>query len=112
MAKIRLLKTLFGSKQTYCIPISDYPKTFMNLAKSIKAPDLDTAYKKIKVSCDRCGFYLNRQALNTLLIGGPGAVYSGREIIPLGGEKGGDDLISGKCPECGHSQIKIVIKEQ
>lgn len=111
MIASRLLKALFGSKKAYCVPIGDYPNTFIKLSKSIKAPDLAAAYRKMRVSCYSCGFRFNRKALDTLFLMAPGAVFSGEGNIALGGKDRGNDLRAGKCPECGHSYIKIVVEE-
>jgi outer membrane protein assembly factor BamB len=67
---------------------------------------IDGFYSTHSAYCDGCRFQFSNEALMTLNLFGQGSQGSN---IKMDCSKQMHDILSGKCPQCGHTKIKIII---
>ena len=91
------------------IPINAWGKYFTELVRSSKAintTDVDALYSKFQASCANCGTQYTKEALSKLYLFGPDSMFGTVAIV--GDSKEGTDISAGRCPNCGHSKMRIV----
>ena len=112
-----IFSNLFGGKKeankvdkSYTIPTSGFRNLFKDLAKSLDTTNPDVVYSKLEVFCGKCNAKFTQEVLEMLCTLGPGGMFSGARTVVLGATDEGNLLRSGKCPSCGHTKMKIIVK--
>ena len=101
-------------KSDVTIPISKYHEFFVELADSLKTKDIDLLYSKHRAMCSNCGVEFTKEALQSLDLFSPENPFSkalGGRMVVIGATKEGDDMRHGKCSNCGHSEMKIIVNK-
>jgi len=91
------------------IPITSWGRYFKGLvcsSKAINTDDVDALYTKYLVTCANCGTHFSKETLSKLYLFGPDSMFG--TIAIVNEDKGETDILAGKCPTCGHPEIKII----
>ena len=113
---------LFGKKKVttkrdvdvVTIPMSEYSEFYNRLADSLRVADPYILFSKHRAYCAVCGVEFTREALQILNLFGPKGILRGTSTIMGEGVnreriKQEIDIKAGKCPNCGHFEMKIVV---
>ncbi|HCM96630.1 MAG TPA: hypothetical protein DIS70_02620 [Anaerolineae bacterium] len=91
------------------IPMNTWGNCFTELVRSSKATntsEIDALYGRFKASCAKCGVPFTQEALSQLYLFGPGSMFGG--VAVAGASREGTDIREGRCPNCGHSEMRII----
>ena len=90
------------------IPMGKYGEFFLEFGSSLKTTDPDVVYSTHQAYCANCGVHFTKEALQHLSLFGPKSGF-GSTLVAMGASRQGNNIRAGRCPICGHSEMKIVI---
>jgi len=96
----------------YTIRISRFESFFDRMARSETVPRVPKVFARFQAYCAGCGGQFTIEALQHLIICGNRSSH--RKLLggPLrisGATSEGEALRAGRCPNCGHSKMRIVV---
>lgn len=94
-----------AEERVFIIPIREYIEYLPRISDLLGTMDINLIYAKHKAYCASCGVQFNKEALKMLGVVG----MFGGNVSVLGAGSQGNDFRSGRCPNCGHSEMKIVV---
>lgn len=92
------------------IPMLGYHQFFTQLARKLGTTNIDLIYSKHEAFCAKCNTQFTREALGYLDLYSSG-LFGGSVISVRGATREGADLRSGRCPYCGHTDLRIVTSD-
>jgi len=93
------------------VTINKYYMFFANLSKTLGTNNPEIVKDKIiDVFCENCNMKFTKGEIDNLLSTQMG-IAMGFKIVVGGASKEGNLLRSGKCPNCGHSRMKVELRE-
>ena len=98
-----------GDNKFQIIPIREYSEFFISISKKIGTIDPDVVYSRIAVYCEKCSIRYNQDSLAVLFIFQ--SSVGAKKVLIMGATNEGNDLRSGKCPNCGHTRFNILVQD-
>lgn len=91
------------------LPIDQYPEYFFDLARSLNTMDEEMVFTRHDAYCENCGVHFSSEALSTLTRSGS-RKQLGVNLSSIGVTNEGNNLQFGRCPNCGHPQMKVILR--
>jgi len=96
----------------YTIRISSFETFFDRMARSDTAPKVPKVFARSQAYCAGCGGQFTREALQNLYMCGNRSFLRkqiGGRLTISGATNEGEVWRAGRCPNCGHSKMRIVV---